>query len=142
MKTSMRNCIEGMIESVKSSLVNDEIILVTPGGERIAAINTNESTRELNLAPGVAAYALINPSWISLSTDIVGLKVSSRNTFHGKISNIVDGKINTEIETTLPSGQIIIAVITRSSFLGLKLKVGQEIFLLVKASDVLLAAKP
>lgn len=141
MKTSMRNCIECKVEDVKTGAVNDQITLVSAGGDKFVAIITSESTKNLGLAPGVTAYALIKAPWVSLAIDMGNLKTSARNNFAGKVTNIIEGVVNAEVETTLPSGQKIVAIITKTSLQNMALKVGQDITVLVKASHILVAVK-
>lgn len=64
---------------------------------------------------------------------------SARNEFAGTVTAIHDGAVNDEIEITLPGGERIIAVITRSSTAALGLRVGAEAIALIKAPWVILS---
>lgn len=63
---------------------------------------------------------------------------SARNQLSGKVSAIERGAVNDEVEITLPGGQKIVAVVTRSSTRALNLEVGADAFALIKSSWVIL----
>src|SRR5579863_5010341 len=62
MRTSARNALRGVVESVKDGAVNAEVVLRIGEGAAITAIITRESVRDLGLAPGRDALALIKSS--------------------------------------------------------------------------------
>ena len=66
------------------------------------------------------------------------MKVSARNVFKGKITTLVDGAVNAEIELTLPGGDKIVAIVTEGSVKALGLAVGKEAVAYVKAPWVML----
>lgn len=68
------------------------------------------------------------------------MNVSARNVFKGKISAVVDGAVNAEIELTLAGGDRIVAIVTEGSVKSLGLAVGQEAVAYVKAPWVMLLA--
>ncbi len=68
------------------------------------------------------------------------MKTSARNQFFGKVSRIVRGAVNDEIELDIVSGQKVLATITHESTASLELTVGAEAFALVKASSIILTA--
>jgi len=66
------------------------------------------------------------------------MSISARNKLKGKVSNIVIGDIMAEI--TIQVGQNIIdAVITRRSAEELKLKEGDTVVALIKATEVIVS---
>ena len=67
MRTSARNCLRGTVEKVTDDAVNAEVTLVLAGGKRLTAIVTEESVRELGLAPGSCACALIKASHVIIA---------------------------------------------------------------------------
>ena len=67
------------------------------------------------------------------------MKLSARNVLKGKVKCIVPGMVNSEISVELPSGTLITSVITKTSAENLGLKVGKEIYVVIKASNVFLA---
>ncbi len=70
------------------------------------------------------------------------MKVSARNVFRGKITTLVDGAVNAEIELTLPGGDKIVAIVTEGSVKALGLAVGKEAVAYVKAPWVMLLSGP
>lgn len=65
------------------------------------------------------------------------MKISARNVFKGKVINLVEGAVNTEVVIELPGGDKIVSMITKASAEKLGLAVGKEAYAIVKASNVL-----
>jgi molybdopterin-binding protein len=65
--------------------------------------------------------------------------INSRNQFRGKIKEIIDGPVLSEIDVETPSGVIVTSVITTRSVKQLGLAVGKEVVALVKATEVSIA---
>ncbi|MDD2662350.1 MAG: TOBE domain-containing protein [Dechloromonas sp.] len=70
------------------------------------------------------------------------MNVSARNVFKGKISALVDGAVNAEVELSLPGGDKIVAIVTEGSVRSLGLAVGGDAVAYVKAPWVMLLAGP
>jgi molybdate transport system regulatory protein len=68
------------------------------------------------------------------------MNVSARNVFKRKISALVNGAVNAEVELSLPGGDRIVAIVTENSVRSLALAVGQEAIAYVKAPWVILLA--
>jgi molybdate transport system regulatory protein len=66
------------------------------------------------------------------------MKTSARNQFMGVVSALIQGPVNFEVRMRLDDWNEIVAVITNESAENLELRVGQEVFALVKAPSVLL----
>jgi molybdopterin-binding protein len=64
--------------------------------------------------------------------------VNVRNQFRGKIKDIVNGDVVSEVEVETPSG-IVTSVITTRSVRDLGLQIGSEVVALVKATEVSIA---
>ena len=65
------------------------------------------------------------------------MKISARNVFEGRITALVDGTVNAEVEITTPGGDRIVAVVTENSVQSLGLIVGKPAMALVKAPWVI-----
>lgn len=65
------------------------------------------------------------------------MKVSARNVFRGKITSVVDGTVNAEVEITTDGGDRIVAIVTEGSVKSLGLAVGKEAVAYVKAPWVM-----
>ena len=68
------------------------------------------------------------------------MKISARNVFAGKITALIEGKVNAEVEVTTPGGDRIIAVVTEGSVEALGLAVGKPAVAYVKAPWVMVLA--
>lgn len=67
------------------------------------------------------------------------MKISARNVLKGKIKRISHGSVNSEIIVELPGGTEIVSVITKTSAENLNLTEGKEIYVVIKATHVMIA---
>lgn len=67
------------------------------------------------------------------------MKISARNILKGKVKSVVKGPVSSEVLVELPGGDIIVSVITKTSAENLELKEGKEVFVVIKASNVMIA---
>jgi len=65
--------------------------------------------------------------------------INVRNQFRGKIKEIIEGPVLSEVDVETAAGQIVTSVITTRSVKELRLAVGKEVIALVKATEVSLA---
>jgi molybdate transport system regulatory protein len=65
------------------------------------------------------------------------MKISARNSLAGKVTKVVKGAVNSEVDLTLTGGEKMVAIITNSSADGLGLKEGTAAYAIIKASDVM-----
>lgn len=68
----------------------------------------------------------------------MSLKVSARNIFKGTIRHIRKGAVNSEVELVIPSGDVIVSVITNESVENLSLREGADSYAIIKSSSVIL----
>lgn len=66
------------------------------------------------------------------------MKLSARNQLRGTIKRITPGAVNTEVVIELADGIEIVSIITVSSAESLNLRVGQEAYAVIKASNVMI----
>ncbi len=138
MKTSARNQFKGSVEAVNLGAVNAEVKVDLGSGDHLVAIITNESARNLELAPGKPVVALIKASSVILMTG-EGAMTSARNRLCGKVVACTEGAVNGEVIIGLPGGNQLTSIITNESIRKLGLAVGGEVCGLVKASSIILA---
>ncbi|MEN8259015.1 MAG: molybdopterin-binding protein [Pseudomonadota bacterium] len=69
------------------------------------------------------------------------MQISARNTLKGTVKQVIPGVVNTEVIVSLPGGSEIVSIITKASAERLGLKVGNEIYAVIKASDVMIMTK-
>jgi len=139
MKTSARNALRGVVDSITDGAVNAEVALRIGESAEIVAVVTRQSVIDLGLAPGVTAVALINAGSIILATADEGLRTSARNSLRGVVSEIRPGAVNDEVTLDLDAGKTLTATITSESVKRLGLAVGESAIALIKASHVILA---
>jgi molybdate transport system regulatory protein len=139
MKTSARNQFVGVVTSVRSGAVNDEVELTLPSGVRLVAVVTRASTESLGLRTNITAIALIKASSILVAVDLEGARISARNQLTGTVSAVTPGTVNAEVEIEVDGGDRIAAIVTRSSVKALGLAPGSRATAFFKASSVILA---
>lgn len=139
LRTSARNQFSGTVSSVRAGAVNDEVELTLPGGVRIVAIVTRESTQALGLRTGITAFALLKSSSVMIAAGIEGARISARNQLHGTIASVTPGAVNAEVAVELDGGGSINATINQGSLRELGFEPGQRATALFKASSVILA---
>jgi len=66
------------------------------------------------------------------------MKISARNTIKGKIVEIKEGMVNSEVVLDV-NGIKLVSVITKDSAEALDLKVGKSAYAIIKASNVMIA---
>ena len=138
MSVSARNVFKGKVTSVKDGAVNAEVELTMAGGDKIVAIVTEGSVKDLGIAVGKEAIAYVKAPWVMLLAGPQAVKFSARNQLSGKVSVIHKGAVNSEVGITLAGGATVFAVVTNEAVLELSLKEGVEATALIKASHVIL----
>lgn len=86
------------------------------------------------LGKGVEDFDRFYPLMRSLS-----MKTSARNQFLGRVKRITLGAVNAEVIVELQGGDELVSVITNDSVRNLSLEAGTEVFVLIKASWVIVA---
>ncbi len=69
------------------------------------------------------------------------MKISARNVLKGTVKKVSHGAVNTEVVIELPGGSEIVSIITKHSAESLGLTEGKEVYAVVKASNVMIAAE-
>jgi molybdopterin-binding protein len=67
------------------------------------------------------------------------MKISARNVLKGKVAKVTHGAVNSEVVVQLPGRVEIISIITKKSAKGLTLSKGKEVYVVIKASNVMIA---
>lgn len=137
-RTSARNQLSGRVSAIHKGVVNDTVELALPGGERVVATLTCESTENLGLTVGGDAIALVKASSVLLALPEEGIRLSARNQFPGAVLQIIEGPVNADVRVRLAGGSVMAAVITAESVARLGLKEGTPVIAVVKASSVML----
>ena len=141
LRTSARNMLRGIVTSIVHGPVNAEVGLLVGRHLVLDAIITNSSVDALDLHPGGEAIALIKSSFVTLVEDVPGLRLSARNQIGGRIVEMIDGPVETEVVVAIEGGQRIAAVITSHSAREMMLEHGAPILCCFKASHVIVAVE-
>ena len=110
--------------------------VLTEAGTRLVAAQQRIDRLQRELTQVLEQNELVNEMELLRKMNI---KTSARNAFSGQVSAVDHGAVNTEVQLTLPGGDILTAIITRQSADELNLAVGQSAYALIKSSFVLLA---
>lgn len=137
MKISARNVLPGKVANITKGAVNAEVVLSLSGGETIVAVITNSSVERLGLQPGADAFAIVKASDVMVGKDLENARLSARNVITGKIAELHEGAVNSEVGIQLPGGTILVASITKESVQALVLKQNDAVSAVVKASHVM-----
>lgn len=139
MKTSARNMFHCTVTEVIEGAVNAEILMDLTNGQKLSAIITNRSAKDLGLAPGKEVFALVKSTFVILTTEDGLIKTSARNRLCGTVTMREDGAVNSEIVLDLGGGKTIAAIVTKTSAETLALRPGDRACALIKASHIILA---
>ncbi len=66
------------------------------------------------------------------------MKISARNVIKGKVKAVAPGAVNTEVKVELPGGDEMVSIITKTSAEALGLAEGKDVYVIVKASHVMI----
>ncbi|MEP6767222.1 MAG: TOBE domain-containing protein [Acidobacteriota bacterium] len=65
------------------------------------------------------------------------MELSARNQLSGKVTSVKRGVVEAEVSIEIPGGQSITATISLGSVDGMKLKEGDPVTAIIKATDVM-----
>ena len=140
MRTSARNALRGDIAAITPGAVNGEVTLRLADGVFVTAIVTSRSIKELGLAVGKPAIALIKAGFVILAKG-EGLRTSARNQIPGVVAARDDGAVSAEITLDIGGGKTLVSTVTLESARALELDVGDKVTALIKAPHVILAVE-
>jgi molybdate transport system regulatory protein len=72
----------------------------------------------------------------------MSMRTSARNQFAGTVVGLREGVVDFEVQLKIDADNELVAVITRESAENLELRIGSEVFAIVKSSSVLLLTAP
>ena len=134
-----RNQLDGKVSSVIKGNVMAEVKVDVHGEEFVAAV-TRHSGERLGLSDGDAVTVLIKATEVMLaksSSQLEGL--STRNQIKGKVATIAPGSVMAEVTISAAGGHELVAAVTRNSVERLGLVEGDDVVVLIKATEVMLA---
>ena len=135
MKISARNQLKGTIANITEGAVNG-VVTISCGEETIKADITMEAIKDLGLAEGKEAYAIVKATNVMFATaKIAG--ISARNQLAGKIVAVKEGAVNGHVTIELADGNCVSGSITNAAIQELGLAEGQDAVAIIKATDVI-----
>lgn len=69
MKISARNALKGIVKSIVTGAVNDEVVVEVAPGVEVTAIITKASAEGLGLAIGKEVYTVVKASDVMIAVD-------------------------------------------------------------------------
>lgn len=139
MKLSVRNQLKGTISNIQEGAVNG-VVTIKLHDAAVKADITMEAIRDLGLAVGDEAYAVIKASSVMFATDYVPT-ISARNQLKGKVIVVREGAVNGHVTIELPCGCTVTGSITNEAIEQLELAEGGEAVAVIKASDVMVGVQ-
>ena len=133
-----RNQLEGKVTSVINGNVMAEVKVDVHGEEFVAAV-TPHSVQRLDLSEGDTVTVLVKATEVMLaksSSQLEGL--STRNQIKGKVASVTSGSVMAEVAIDA-SGSKLVAAVTKNSVERLGLAKGDDVIVLIKATEVMLA---
>jgi molybdopterin-binding protein len=67
------------------------------------------------------------------------MQLSTRNVLKGKVTEVKEGMVMAKVKVDIGNGNVITSLISTEAVKDLGVKVGEEIFVLIKATSVMLA---
>ncbi|GKV81380.1 TOBE domain-containing protein [Pectobacterium versatile] len=141
MSVSARNQLSGIVSSIVEGAVNNEVELTLESGDKLTTVITRTSCDSMELAVGKPAIALVKAPWVILASAECGLNFSARNQFHGKVSTVAKGAVNSTVQLVTACGLTLTSTVTNESLEDMHIDVGSELIALVKASSIILATR-
>lgn len=136
---SARNQLNGTITEIKEGAVNGIVKLDIPGGNHISATISMDSIKELGLAAGKEATAVIKATSVMMANGKV--RISARNQLTGTVSAINEGAVNAIVKLDVAEGVGITSTISMEAVKDLGLEVGKEATAVIKATSVMISVR-
>ena len=137
MKLSARNQFAGKVAKVEEGAVNGIVTIDVKGTPVTATISMN-AIKELGLAEGKDAVAVIKATEVMVATD--GVTLSARNKFAGKVAAVEKGAVNDIVKIETAFGTVS-ATISDSAVAELGLEAGKDAVAVVKATSVMVGVE-
>ena len=135
---SARNQFQGTITEVKEGAVNGIVKLNIGGDNHISATISMDSIKELGLAAGKEATAIVKATEVMMANG--KLNISARNQLTGTVSAIEEGAVNAIVKLDVAEGVTISSTISMEAVKELGLAVGKEATAIIKATSVMIGA--
>ncbi|WP_373000816.1 TOBE domain-containing protein [Sulfurimonas sp.] len=137
MKSSSRNMITGHIKEFNTAEYNTKVEIGISEESSLYAIIPTATFIDMGLKQGDKVFALIQESSIMLSThELHG--ISARNIIKSTISALKTDAVSTEVKLSIGKNTLTSAI-SNESLKSLNLQIGQEIYAIIKATDIIVS---
>lgn len=137
MKSSSRNMITGYIKEFSTAEYNTKVELSISEDTSLFAIIPTATFIDMHLQEGDKVFALVQESSIMLSTaQLHG--ISARNMIKSTISALKTDAVSTEVKLSIGKNTLTSAI-SNESLESLHLEIGQEIYAIIKATDIIIS---
>lgn len=137
MTISARNQFKGTVESVQEGAVNALVHVKTAADDIITAAVSLEAVKELGLAAGKEATAVVKATEVLVG--IGDAKLSARNQLAGEVTKVQEGAVNAIVTIKTEGGTEIEATISLEAVKELGLAAGVKAKAIIKATAVIIA---
>ncbi|ABI68499.1 TOBE domain-containing protein [Syntrophomonas wolfei] len=137
MNISARNQLKGKVASIQEGAVNAIVTLKTDGGNNFTSTISKEAVKELGLAPGKEAMAVIKATEVMIG--LGEMKLSARNQLAGEIVNVQEGPVNAIVTVKTDGGNTLCSTISIAAIKELGLAPGIKAKAVIKSTSVMIA---
>tara|TARA_B100001063_G_scaffold68819_1_gene62913 strand:- start:20925 stop:21707 length:783 start_codon:yes stop_codon:yes gene_type:complete len=137
MQISARNQILAKIDNIEIDKVNANIILKTKSNQRLVSSISKNSVENLTLEKDKEVLAIFKSNNVMISTNYVE-GFSARNKIKGIINKLNFSEVSCEVNLLINDTDVITSVITAESARELKLEINQEVYAIIKSSDIMI----
>jgi molybdopterin-binding protein len=67
------------------------------------------------------------------------MKISARNVLKGKVLDVKEGPVNSQVRVDIGGGNTVTSMITTDAVRDLGVATGKDVYVVIKASEVMLA---
>lgn len=138
LELSARNKLKLKITEIKHGIINSEVLGSFKSGKILRANITNESLKNMNLKVGDEVYFIFKAPKALISKDDIQNSVLT-NILKIKITSAVLGEENAGITGITKDNEKITALIPNDTLMDLRLKVNDEIAVIIDPNDIILA---
>ena len=138
LKTSARNQLFGVVESIRRDALTAVVALRIKGKGRIISEITVEGLESLGLRKGEEAYAIIKSNWISPLPVRSAKSIGTENRLAGRIVSLKKAKAFAEVIMQLEGGSSLVSTLPPRLARDLKLETGMSAIAAFNASSVIL----
>ncbi|MFT5836004.1 MAG: molybdate transport system regulatory protein [Sulfurimonas sp.] len=137
MKSSSRNMLSGHIKEFNTAEYNTKVELSISDTSSLFAIIPTATFVDMDLKKGDKAFALVQESSIMLSTQ-EPQGISARNILKSTISALKTDAVSTEVKLSIGKNTLTSAI-SNDALESLELKIGQEVYSIIKATDIIIS---